>query len=82
VREAAGQDVGEEAADELVRWQCHGLVTAGALPHGPSYRAHPRLYLSSPERVHQNVRSRRKQPFVQKKHTPELTLQIVWRMLG
>ena len=24
--EAAGQDVDEEAADELVRWQCHGLV--------------------------------------------------------
>jgi hypothetical protein len=38
----------------------------GALPHGPSYRAHPRLYLSSPERVHRNVRSRRKQTFVQK----------------
>jgi hypothetical protein len=32
----------------------------GALPHGPSYRAHPRLYRSGPEPMRRHVRSRRK----------------------
>jgi hypothetical protein len=32
----------------------------GALPHGPSYRAHPRLYQSWPEGMRRHVRSWRK----------------------
>jgi hypothetical protein len=32
----------------------------GALPHGPSYRAHPRLYLSRLEPMRWHVRSWRK----------------------